>query len=120
MVVSRRLTKQLTCGACGDMIGEAVYRPWLASLVITAAQGGYRIQPTAAALQLQLAEQAAAAAAPGGPQRRELERRAEFIARHVSEVIYAFSCPRGHRILMTEPQVIAAMRHTAGSWVTLS
>jgi len=37
MVVLRRLTKQLTCGTCGDVIGEAVYRPWRASLVITAA-----------------------------------------------------------------------------------
>ena len=119
MVALRRLTKQLMCGTCGDIIGEAVYRPWRASLVITSAQGGYRIFPTGAALQLRLAEQAAAAA-PGGPEHRDLERRAEFIARHVSEVIYAFTCPRGHRILMTEPQVIAAMRNTAGSWVSLS
>lgn len=118
-MVLRRLTKQLMCGTCGDIIGEAVYRPWLASLVITAAQGGYRIQPTGAALQERLAEQAAAAA-PSGPERQEQQRRAEFIARHVSEVIYAFTCPRGHRILMTEPQVIAAMRRTRGSWVTLS
>ncbi len=119
MEAVRRLTKQLMCGTCGDMIGEAVYTPWRARLFITAAQGGYRIQPTGAALQLRLAEQAAAAA-PGDPERQDFQRRAEFIARHVSEVIYAFTCPRGHRILMTEPQVIAAMRHTAGSWVSLS
>ncbi len=115
----RRLTKQLTCGTCGDVIADAVYRPWRASLVITAVQGGYRIQPTGAGLQERLARQAAAAA-PAGRERQEQQRRAEFIARYITELIYAFTCPRGHRMLMTEPQVIAATRRTPGNWVSLS
>lgn len=113
--VLRRVSKQLTCSRCDDVVADVVYRPWAGSLTITSTEG-YRIMPGGWAIQLRLAEQEVAAAAED---RQEARARIDFLGRHFGELIYDIRCRRGHSTLRTEPQISRAVRHAKGRWVNL-
>jgi hypothetical protein len=112
----RHVQKELLCPACGDVLAAAVYTRWPGNLVLTS-PGGYRIQPESVAVQIRLAQQDQAA---NGPATRLAARdRLDFLRRHGSELVYDLRCGRGHSTLRTAPQIVRAMRNTAGAWATL-
>jgi hypothetical protein len=111
----RRITKQLTCPACGDIVATAVHTRWPGNLVLTSTDGA-RLQPESVALQIRMAQQEQAAGGAVGVDARD---RLEFLRRHVDELVYALRCRRGHATLRTAPQIVRAMRRTAGAWVPL-
>ncbi|MDQ3765558.1 MAG: hypothetical protein M3460_30250 [Actinomycetota bacterium] len=113
----RQVSKQLICPRCGDVVADAVYRPWVGSLTITSTEG-HRIMPGGWALQLRLVQQDVASASDEDLQ--EAQARLDFVRRQVGELIYDIRCRRGHSTLLTEPQIIRAMRRTPGRWVDLS
>jgi hypothetical protein len=112
------VTKQLTCAHCGDVIADAVYRPWRGSLIITSTEG-YQLTPQKGAIQIQRAEQElASASSPAEEQKAQA--RLRYIKRYLGEVMYNLPCHRGHQTLATAPQITHALRHTEGTWVSLS
>jgi len=115
--VPRRLTKQLLCPACGLLIGDAAHQRWPGDLTITSAEG-HLLQPTRVSLLRQLAEQETVAASTPAERDRALSR-LEFLRTNSGELVYDLSCPAGHRMLVTMPRLVRAMRRTPGSWVTL-
>lgn len=118
MAVFGRLSKQLICAHCDAVIATAAYRPLLSwGLDITSVEGD-QLTPEAGSLQLRYAEQDLASAAPA--EQHHAQWRVDFINRNLMEVIYDLPCPRGHRTLVTAPQLARAMRVTKGSWVTLT
>jgi hypothetical protein len=114
--VLRRVSKQLTCPRCDDVVADVVYRPWAGSLTITSTEG-YRIMPGGWAIQRRLAEQEVAAAA--AEDRQEARARLDFVGRHFGELIYDIRCRRGHSTLQTGPQISRALRHAKGRRVNL-
>jgi hypothetical protein len=112
-----RVSKQLICAHCDAVVAAAAYRPLLSWRLDITSPEGYQVTPLAGSVQLRIAQQELASASPAEqPQARW---RAGFIGRHLSEVIYDLPCPRGHRTLVTEPQIARAVRKAKGSWVTL-
>jgi hypothetical protein len=99
---ARRIEKQLTCPACGDVIADAVYKLWPGDLTLTT-PAGPRLQPTGGALLLRQFA--------GDPDRLA------FIRRSLPELIFDLRCPRGHVTLATMPALVRAMRTTPGRWV---
>jgi hypothetical protein len=112
-----RLSKPLVCAHCDAVIGTAAYRPLVSWHLDIASPEGYRIAPVAGSVQLRVAEQELAKAAPA--ERDEAQWRVSFIARQFMEVIYDLPCPRGHYTLMTAPQIARALRKAKGNWVYL-
>jgi hypothetical protein len=66
---------------------------------------------------MRLAEQDLAAAAAEDAD--QAQARLDFLNDHIGELIYDLRCRRGHSTLRTGPQIIRAMRRTAGRWVSL-
>jgi hypothetical protein len=100
------------------VIAEASYRPLLSWQLVITSPEGYQLTPLSGSVQLRIAEQELAGASEDG--RAGAQWRAEFISRHLSDVIYDLPCPRGHHTLITEPQLARAMRKAKGSWVNLT
>jgi hypothetical protein len=113
----RRITKKLTCPACGAIVADATYRRWPSDLVIVSVDG-HLVQPTGVALQIRIAEQEIAAAA-GSPEQDAAEARLAYLRRNASELVYDLRCRNGHRVLQTMPQIVHRVRSSPGSWVTL-
>lgn len=113
----RRVEKQLVCLRCGEVIGDALFRPLAWTLRITAPDGG-ELAPQPGAIQVRLAEQQiAAASAPG--EEAEATARLAFIKRNIGELMYSLPCPRGHYTMATAPQITRAIRHSKGRQVRL-
>jgi hypothetical protein len=111
------VTKQLFCAHRDAVIATAAYRPLLSCRLDIVSPGVHQLAPLAGSVQLRIAQQELASASPAGQQQARW--RADFISRHLSEVIYDLPCPRGHHTLITEPQIARAMRKAKGRWVTL-
>jgi hypothetical protein len=117
MPVFGRVSKQLICAHCDTVIATAAYRPLLSWRLDITSPEGSQLTPLARSVQLRIAQQELASASSAG--QHQAQWRADFISRHLSEVIYDLPCPRGHHTLITEPQIARAMRKTKGNWVTL-
>ena len=114
--VRRRVTKQLVCPACGDVIASATYTRWPGNLVLVSPDGE-RILAVGAGLEVRRAEQQLTRAGPAEP--GAARDRLQFLRRHLEELIYDLRCRRGHSTLRTAPQIRRAMTHTQGDWVTV-
>lgn len=112
-----RLSKQLICAHCDLVIATAAYRPLLSWRPDITSPEGSHLVPVSAAILLLIAEQELASAAPA--ERDQAQRRVNFIRRQMWEVIYDLPCARGHRTLVTSPQLVRAMRRAKGDWVFL-
>jgi hypothetical protein len=112
-----RVSKQLVCLRCGEVIGDVVFRPLAWTLRVTAPDGR-QLVPQEGAVQVRLAEQQVAAASSGGEE-AEATARLKFIKSHVGELMYDLSCPRGHHTMATAPQITQAIRKSKGSSVRL-
>lgn len=112
-----RLSKQLICAHCDVVIATAEYRPLLSWRPEITSPDGNQLAPIAGSILLRIAEQELASAEPA--ERDQAQRRVSFIRRQLWEVIYDLPCPRGHRTLITSPQVVRAMRRAKGDWVFL-
>jgi hypothetical protein len=111
-----RVSKQLICPVCGQVMATAVWRT-LRGLQITMPDG-WVLQPENDALLLQIAQQHLASAAPDdGP---EAQRRLDLILRNAGDRFYDIKCPQGHYTLKTAPEITKAIRTTAGDQVTLA
>jgi hypothetical protein len=113
-VVLRRLTKQLTCPRCGDVVADAEYRPFPSSLRLHGTDGAL-LQPTSGAVLVRLTQRQVADT--DDPGHADAEDRFEFLRRNLGELMYDLRCPRGHGTLATVPGIVRAMRHTPGRWV---
>jgi hypothetical protein len=113
----KRVRKFLICAHCDAQIGVAAYRPLLSWRLDITSHEGYQITPVAGSVQLRIAQQQLADAAPA--EELEARWRLDFINRNLQEVIYDLPCPRGHWTLMTEPQIARAIRQSQGEWVKL-
>jgi hypothetical protein len=111
----RRVSKQLTCPRCGDVVANAVYQRWTGRLTITSIEG-HQITPGDWAVQLQLVQQDMASASVGDLE--EAQARLDFVRRNIGELIYDIRCRRGHSTLRTGPQIARALRRTPGRWVS--
>jgi len=105
------------CPVCGVLIGEAAHQRWPGDLTITSVSG-HLVQPTRVSLLMQLAEQEAVAATTASQRDRALSR-LEFLRTNAGELVYDLSCPARHRMLVTMPRLVRAMRRTPARWVTL-
>jgi hypothetical protein len=104
----RKIAKQLTCPACGDIIADAHYRPLSGKLDVTA-PGGRALQPTGGAVLLRQLEQW-----------DDKQDRADFVRRHVEELIFDLRCRRGHSTLAPVPRLARRIRTTPGRWVSVA
>jgi hypothetical protein len=109
--------KQLICAHCDAVIATAGYRRLLSWGLDVTSPAGQQLTPVAGSVQLRVAQRELAATAPAG--REQAQRRVDFIRGQLHDVIYDLPCPRGHRTLVTEPQITRAMRRAKGSWVFL-
>lgn len=108
------MKKLLTCPYCGDVIGDAIYRP-LAGWLLIFAPDGTELVPQQGAIHGRLAEQQLAAASTAA-ERDAAQARAEFVRRNIGELMYELRCLRGHRVLATAPQITRAIRRARGQW----
>ena len=113
-----RVSKQLICAHCDAVIATAGYRRLLSWGLDVTSPEGHQLTPVAGSVQLRVAEQELASAAPAD--REQAQWRVGFIRGQLQDVIYDLPCPRGHRTLVTEPQLTRAMRRAKGSWVFLT
>lgn len=114
----RSITKQLTCGRCGEVYADVFYRPWTGKLVITGLTDRLPMSPLRGYLELgQPGQQATGAPAADDADARA---RADFLRCNAGERIYDLPCRQHHSNLATAPQITRALRRTAGSWVTLA
>jgi hypothetical protein len=98
MPVFRRVSKQRICPHCDKVIATAAYRPLLSWRRDITSPEGCQLTPLAGSVQLRIAQQQLASASPAEQHRAQW--RADFISRHLSEVIYDLPCPRGHHTLV--------------------
>ena len=105
------------CPVCGMLIGEAAHQRWPGDLTVTSISG-HLVQPTRVSLLRQLAEQEAVAANTAAERDGALSR-LEFLRTNASELVFDLTCPRDHRLLVTMPRLVTAMRRTAARWVTV-
>jgi hypothetical protein len=108
------ITKDVTCPGCGDVVAAARYRPWPGRLDLTSPQGE-RIAPTRGGVEVALAQQAVADAAPAD--RLRAEERLRYARAHVEELFCELRCGRGHATVVTVPHLVARLRATPGRWV---
>jgi hypothetical protein len=99
------------------LIGEAAHQRFPGDLTVTSA-AGHLVQPTRVSILRQLAEQEAVAASTPADRDRALSRLA-FLRTNASELVFDLACPQDHRLLVTMPRLVAAMRHTSARWVTV-
>lgn len=114
-MIVRRITKQLTCPRCGDVVAEATYRPFPSTLRLTGPDGAL-LQPTGAAVLVRLAQRQLDD--PADPGHAEAQDRLDYIRENIGELLYDLRCRRGHVTVASVPRIIRAMRRTPGSWVT--
>ena len=112
-----RAERQLICLRCGEVIGDAVFRPLAWTLAITAPDG-HELVPQQGAVHVRLAEQQLADATSPG-QQGEAAARLTFAKRHIGELMYDLPCPQGHHTLAIAPQISRAVRRSKGSAVRL-
>jgi len=112
-----RVEKQLICLRCGDVIGDAVFRPLAWTLRITAPDGR-ELGPQTGAVHERLAEQQVAAASSPS-ETAEATARLRFVNRHIGELMYDLPCSHGHHTMAIAPQITRALRHSKGSTVRL-
>jgi hypothetical protein len=112
----RPYSKQLTCPDCGDVIGEARLRPMTGWLTITRPGGGL-FGASEGAVQLRVAEARLHAAAPD--EQASAQHQVDWVRRHQGEQIYDLTCPRGHQVFVTTPQIARAMSRAGGGWAAL-
>lgn len=110
-----RITKQLTCPACGVVIAEATYQRFPGNLVLTDADGAL-LRPEAAGLQERRAQTAIARAGSPAEEQRARDR-LEFLRRHFGELVHDLRCRNGHSFLRTMPQLVRAVRDSTAQWV---
>jgi hypothetical protein len=103
----RPVTRQLVCPACGVVIADARYRPWPVLFTLVSADGAL-LQPESGGVLLRRVR-----AEPAGSDR------AEFVQRHLGELMYDLRCRNGHSTLRTLPQLVRAVRRARGRWVDL-
>jgi hypothetical protein len=111
--VLRRISKPLTCPACGAVAAEADYGPWRGLKLVSF--DGRPLSPVSGGVQLRLAQQEEASSG-GSPAARD---RVETVKRGLGELIYDIHCPRGHSTLRTAPQITRALRRAQGPWARL-
>ncbi len=114
----RRITKQLLCPVCGDVMATAVYTrfPWN-SLVVTS-MDGYRIMGIAAGRELRHSEERLEQATES--ERRGAEARLAFLREHPLETVYDLRCRSGHSTLRSMPQIVRTMVEFPGQWISPS
>jgi hypothetical protein len=112
-----RITKQVTCPGCDDVLAEARYTRYPPNLVLTSPDGEL-IQPENVGNQLRRAQERVATAA-SDVARAEAAAQAEKLEKLLGELVYDLRCRRGHVTIRSMPQVIAAMRRAGGAWVRL-
>ena len=113
-VILRRLTKQLTCPACGDIVAEADYRRFPAALRLRTPDGA-PLPPTSGAVLVRLTQRQLAD--PGDPGHTQAEARLAYLRENLGELMYDLRCRRGHVTVATAPGIVRAIRRTPGSWV---
>ncbi len=111
------MTKQLICPRCGDVLGEAVYRPLAGWLTITD-PAGHQLAPQEGAVQARRAE-AALAAASSAAEEEQAQADLRFIKQQIGELMYDLPCHRGHHVLVTAPQITRVLRQAKGNWADL-
>ena len=87
-MVVRRLTKQLTCPQCGDVVAEATYRPFPSSLRLTAPDRA-PLQPTSSGVLVRLAQRQLAD--PEAPGHAEAQNRLDYIRENLGELMSCIS-----------------------------
>ena len=107
MSLLRTVTKQLVCPACGVVVADVRHRTWPVVFVLVSPEGA-QLQPVSGGVLLRQV-----GAEPGG------EDRAEFVRRHLGELLYDLRCRNGHSTLRTLPQLVRAVRRARGRWVDL-
>jgi hypothetical protein len=113
--VLRRVSKQLICPRCGDVVADAVYQRWAGRLTVTSIEG-HQITPGGWAVQLRLVQQDLASASV--EDREQAQARLDFVRRNIGELIYDIRCRRGHSTLRRGRQIARALRRTPGRWVS--
>jgi hypothetical protein len=108
------VTKQLMCPHCSRVVATAVYRRWPGSLRLTAVDGT-PLPPESVQLQLLRARQRVAE----NPRDPAAADRLAFLQNDVYELIFDITCPDGHSIVRTMPQIVRAIRGSAGALVDL-
>ena len=98
-------SKQLMCPHCGGVVATAVHRRWPGKLTL-AAIDGTPVPPESVALQL-LRARARLADNPRDPAAAD---RLAFLEDNVYELVFDLTCPNGHSILRTMPQIVRARR----------
>ena len=111
------MTKQLICPRCGDVLGEAVYRPLGGWLTITD-PAGRQLAPQEGAVHARRAE-AALAAASSAAEEEQAQADLRFIKQHIGELMYDLPCHQGHHVLATAPQITRVLRQANGDWAEL-
>ena len=106
--------KDVTCPGCGDVVAAAVYRPWPGRLELTSPRGE-RLAPIRGGVEVRLAAQALADAAP--EDRARAEERLRYARAHVEELFCDLRCGRGHVTVVTVPPLVARLRRTPARWV---
>ena len=110
-----RISKQLICPVCGQIMATAVWR-MLKGLEITT-QDGWVLSPVSDDLLLRIAQDRLASAA--ADDHAEAQRRVDAILRNAGDRFYDIKCPQGHYTLKTAPEITKAIRAAAGDQVTL-
>jgi hypothetical protein len=110
-----RVSKQLICPVCGQVMATAVWR-LVRGLEITTLDG-FVMRPLSDDLLLRIAQQRLASAS--AEDRAEAQRRHDAIVRNAGDRFYDIKCPQGHYTLKTAPQISKAIRAATGDQVTL-
>jgi len=107
-------SKQLMCPHCGGVVASAVHRRWPRKPTLTAIDGT-PLPPESVALQL-LRARTRVTENPTDPAAAD---RLAFLEDHVYELVFDLTCPNGHSILRTMPQIVRAIRSSEGHLVDL-
>jgi hypothetical protein len=81
-------------------------------------RGGSSVNPIAAGVLRRITEREPAEATDAVA-REVAQDRMAFVDKSSTELIYDLICPRGHRMLRTDPQITRALTRTPGEWVHL-
>ena len=111
-----RISKQLICPVCGQVMATAVFRIF-GGLKITTPDG-FVLSPVSDDLLLRIAQQRLASAS--ADDHAEAQRRVNAILRDAGDRFYDIKCPQGHYTLKTAPKITKAIRAAAGDQVTLA
>jgi hypothetical protein len=115
--VKSTVARRLACPACGDLLGDAIYRRWPGSLTIRA-EAGYSINPISAGIVRRMVEREAAEATSDAA-RQSAQARLEYVAGNITDPLYDLRCPRGHSTIRTTPAIIRAMTTAQGTWAVV-